>query len=88
MWIQASPSCRLADIKYAEQLGYRIAAGHHNVRLLALSCALTPTLVPQRRLIATVEGAMNAVMVQGDAVAPPCTHGSRNLSPPFRLWCG
>ena len=62
-----------ADIKYAEQLGYRI-------KLLGITRRTTvngvegielrvhPTLIPAKRLIANVEGAMNAVLVHGDAV--------------------
>ncbi|MET0266037.1 MAG: homoserine dehydrogenase [Duganella sp.] len=61
------------DIKYAEELGYRI-------KLLGIAKRATvdgkegvelrvhPTLIPAKRLIANVEGAMNAVLVQGDAV--------------------
>ena len=71
-----------ADIAYAEQLGYRI-------KLLAITkmrrgdpgmpsgieLRVHPTLVPTRRLIANVEGAMNAVMVHGDAVGTTLYYG-------------
>ncbi|MEP7295850.1 MAG: homoserine dehydrogenase [Burkholderiales bacterium] len=60
-----------ADIRYAEQLGYRIKLlGITKRRPDAggIELRVHPTLVPATRLIANVEGAMNAVMVQGDAV--------------------
>jgi len=66
-----------ADIRYAEQLGYRIKLlGITKRRSLptasgaveGIELRVHPTLVPAKRLIANVEGAMNAVMVEGDAV--------------------
>jgi len=64
------------DIKYAEGLGYRI-------KLLAITrrtpkgieLRVHPTLIPARRLIANVEGVMNAVLVNGDAVGPTLYYG-------------
>ncbi len=64
------------DIQYAEQLGYRI-------KLLGISkrteegveLRVHPTLIPSKRLIANVEGAMNAVLVHGDAVGPTLYYG-------------
>ncbi|MDH2918185.1 MAG: homoserine dehydrogenase [Sideroxydans sp.] len=64
------------DIKYAEQLGYRI-------KLLGITkrtddgveLRVHPTLIPTKRLIANVEGAMNAVVVQGDAVGATLYYG-------------
>ena len=57
------------DIKYAEQLGYRIKLlGITRRRPDGIELRVHPTLIPTRRLIANVEGAMNAVLVQGDAV--------------------
>ena len=64
------------DIKYAEQLGYRI-------KLLGITrrtgdgveLRVHPTLIPEKRLIAHVEGAMNAVLVQGDAVGSTLYYG-------------
>ena len=78
------------DIKYAEQLGYRIRllGIAKRQRLLVLSCAPAPTLVPQRRLIANVEGAMNAVMVQGDAVGTTMYYGKGAGSGAHRFGCG
>ncbi len=57
------------DIKYAEQLGYRIKLlGITRRRADGVELRVHPTLIPAKRLIANVEGAMNAVLVQGDAV--------------------
>jgi len=57
------------DIKYAEQLGYRIKLlGITKRREQGIELRVHPTLIPAKRLIANVEGAMNAVVVQGDAV--------------------
>ena len=73
---KASPSCRPVDIKYAEQLGYRIKLlGIARRQAAGIELRTHPTLVPQRRLIANVEGAMNAVMVQGDAVGTTMYYG-------------
>jgi len=76
-----------ADIRYAEQLGYRIkllgiakrrtGAGTDGVEL-----RVHPTLVPAKRLIANVEGAMNAVVVQGDAVGTTLYYGKGAGSEP------
>ena len=57
------------DIRYAEELGYRIKLLGITRRTKAgIELRVHPTLIPHRRLIANVEGAMNAVVVQGDAV--------------------
>src|SRR5450631_4191743 len=68
------------DIRYAEELGYRIkllgitrrttSAGREGIEL-----RVHPTLVPTKRLIANVEGAMNAVLVKADAVGPTLYYG-------------
>ena len=73
-----------ADIKYAEQLGYRIKLlGITKRTAKGIELRVHPSLVPAKRLIANVEGAMNAVVVQGDAVAPRCTTArARAASPP------
>ena len=64
------------DIKYAEQLGYRIKLlGIARRRDNGVELRTHPTLVPMRRLIANVEGAMNAVLVQGDAVGTTMYYG-------------
>ena len=64
------------DIKYAEQLGYRIKLlGIAKRRPEGIELRVHPSLVPSKRLIANVEGAMNAVMVQGDAVGTTLYYG-------------
>ncbi len=72
------------DIRYAEQLGYRI-------KLLGITkwregegveLRVHPTLMPARRLIANVEGAMNAVVVNGDAVGTTLYYGKGAGSEP------
>ncbi len=64
------------DIRYAEQLGYRIKLlGITKRREQGIELRVHPTLVPAKRLIANVEGAMNAVMVQGDAVGTTLYYG-------------
>jgi len=65
-----------ADIKYAEQLGYRIKLlGITKRTAKGIELRVHPSLVPAQRLIANVEGAMNAVMVQGDAVGTTLYYG-------------
>ncbi|MFM8590327.1 MAG: homoserine dehydrogenase [Limnohabitans sp.] len=65
-----------ADIKYAEQLGYRIKLlGITKRTEKGIELRVHPSLVPGTRLIANVEGAMNAVMVQGDAVGTTLYYG-------------
>ena len=64
------------DIKYAEQLGYRIKLlGITKLRKSGIELRVHPTLIPSKRLIANVEGAMNAVLVQGDAVGSTLYYG-------------
>ncbi|MBI3380709.1 MAG: homoserine dehydrogenase [Aquabacterium sp.] len=76
------------DIKYAEQLGYRIKLlgiarrQEVNGKVAGIELRTHPTLVPMRRLIANVEGAMNAVMVQGDAVGTTMYYGKGAGSEP------
>ncbi|GAA5183125.1 homoserine dehydrogenase [Niveibacterium umoris] len=64
------------DIAYAEELGYRIkllGITRHTARGVELR--VHPTLIPARRLIASVEGVMNAVLVKGDAVGHTLYYG-------------
>ncbi len=64
------------DIKYAEQLGYRIKLlGITKRKEKGIELRVHPTLIPAKRLIANVEGAMNAVLVQGDAVGSTLYYG-------------
>ncbi len=72
-----------ADIKYAEQLGYRIKLlGITKRTVQGVELRVHPSLVPTQRLIANVEGAMNAVMVQGDAVGTTLYYGKGAGSEP------
>jgi homoserine dehydrogenase len=71
------------DVAYAEQLGYRLkllGIARRNQRGVELR--VHPTLIPERRLIANVEGAMNAVLVKGDAVGPTMFYGAGAGSEP------
>jgi homoserine dehydrogenase len=64
------------DIKYAEGLGYRIKLlGITRRAKNGIELRVHPTLIPARRLIANVEGVMNAVLVKGDAVGPTLYYG-------------
>jgi homoserine dehydrogenase len=64
------------DIKYAEGLGYRIKLlGITRRTPGGIELRVHPTLVPARRLIANVEGVMNAVLVNADAVGPTLYYG-------------
>jgi len=64
------------DIKYAEQLGYRIKLlGITKRTPEGVELRVHPTLIPTKRLIANVEGAMNAVLVQCDAVGATLYYG-------------
>ncbi|MDO9094599.1 MAG: homoserine dehydrogenase [Rubrivivax sp.] len=90
--VEGIAALQAVDIRYAEQLGYRIkllgitkrrddmqgaayAAGGIELRV-------HPTLIPSTRLIANVEGAMNAVVVQGDAVGSTLYYGKGAGSEP------
>jgi homoserine dehydrogenase len=71
------------DIRYAEQLGYRIKLlGITKKRNKGIELRVHPTLVPTRRLIANVEGVMNAILVKGDAVGPTMYYGAGAGSQP------
>jgi homoserine dehydrogenase len=72
-----------ADIKYAEQLGYRIKLLGITKRMgTGIELRVHPTLIPSKRLIANVEGAMNAVVVNGDAVGTTLYYGKGAGSEP------
>ena len=71
------------DIRYAEQMGYRIkllGISRHTAKGVELR--VHPTLIPSRRLIANVEGAMNAVVVHADAVGTTLYYGKGAGSEP------
>ncbi len=64
------------DIKYAEQLGYRIKLlGITRRAVDGIELRVHPTLIPAKRLIANVEGVMNAILVKGDAVGATLYYG-------------
>ncbi|MCB1938592.1 MAG: homoserine dehydrogenase [Rhodocyclaceae bacterium] len=74
--IEGITQLQATDIAYAEQLGYRIKLlGIARKREDGVELRVHPTLVPARRLLANVEGAMNAVLVQADAVGPTLYYG-------------
>ena len=88
-YVEGITRLQAADITYAEQLGYRIkllgitkrrlnAAG----AVMGIELRVHPTLIPIKRLIANVEGAMNAVMVHGDAVGTTLYYGKGAGSEP------
>jgi len=65
------------DIRYAEELGYRIKLlGITRRTPKGIELRVHPTLIPARRLIANVEGVMNAVLVKGDAVGQTLYYGA------------
>jgi homoserine dehydrogenase len=72
-----------ADIAYAEELGYRIKLlGITKKVQKGIELRVHPTLVPARRLIANVEGVMNAILVKGDAVGATLYYGAGAGSQP------
>ena len=84
-YVEGITQLSATDIKYAEQLGYRIKLLGITKRVERTDAAgksaggielrVHPSLVPSKRLIANVEGAMNAVVVQGDAVGTTLYYG-------------
>jgi homoserine dehydrogenase len=82
-YIEGITQLDAADIRYAEQLGYRIKLlGIAKRAAKGIELRVHPCLVPTKRLIANVEGAMNAVMVQGDAVGTTLYYGKGAGSEP------
>ena len=75
-YIEGISTLDAADIRYAEQLGYRIKLlGITKRTAEGVELRVHSTLIPTRRLIANVEGAMNAVLVKGDAVGATLYYG-------------
>jgi homoserine dehydrogenase len=65
------------DVAYAEELGYRIKhLGIARRTAEGIELRVHPTLIPARRLIANVDGVMNAILVKGDAVGPTMYYGA------------
>jgi homoserine dehydrogenase len=85
--VEGITKLQAVDIKYAEELGYRIKLLGIAKRAVVngtegIELRVHPTLIPAKRLIANVEGAMNAVLVQGDAVGATLYYGKGAGSEP------
>lgn len=81
--VEGITKLQATDIRYAEQLGYRIKLlGMTRQTPKGIELRVHPTLIPSGRLIANVEGAMNAVMVRGDAVGETLYYGKGAGSEP------
>ncbi|MEQ6437363.1 homoserine dehydrogenase [Comamonas sp. w2-DMI] len=82
-YVEGITKLSAADIRYAEQLGYRIKLLGITKRAdKGIELRVHPSLVPAKRLIANVEGAMNAVVVYGDAVGATLYYGKGAGSEP------
>ena len=82
-YVEGITKLEAQDIRYAEQLGYRIKLlGISKRTATGIELRVHPCLVPVKRLIANVEGAMNAVMVQADAVGTTLYYGKGAGSEP------
>jgi homoserine dehydrogenase len=84
-YVEGITKLSATDIKYAEQLGYRIkllGITKRRPKNPGIELRVHPSLVPAKRLIANVEGAMNAVVVQGDAVGTTLYYGKGAGSEP------
>jgi homoserine dehydrogenase len=86
-YVEGITKLQAADINYAEQLGYRIkllgvTKRRDDLAGGGIELRVHPTLVPAKRLIANVEGAMNAVVVHGDAVGSTLYYGKGAGSEP------
>ena len=81
--VEGITQLQAADIRYAEEMGYRIKLlGITRRREDGIELRVHPTLVPAKRLIANVEGAMNAVLVQADAIGTTLYYGKGAGSEP------
>jgi homoserine dehydrogenase len=82
-YVEGITQLEAQDSRYAEQLGYRIKLlGITKRAATGIELRVHPSLVPAKRLIANVEGAMNAVVVQGDAVGTTLYYGKGAGSEP------
>ncbi len=82
-YVEGITRLEAADIRYAEHLGYRIKLlGITKRAELGIELRVHPSLIPAKRLIANVEGAMNAVVVNGDAVGTTLYYGKGAGSEP------
>ncbi|WP_226810232.1 homoserine dehydrogenase [Candidatus Vallotia lariciata] len=75
-YVEGITQLHTLDIRYAEELGYRIKLlGIVRRTIQGIELRVHPTLIPAKRLIANVQGAMNAVLVYGDAVGATLYYG-------------
>ncbi len=82
-YIEGISKLSQADIKYAEELGYRIKLlGSSRRTREGIELRVHPTLIPSQRLIASVEGAMNAILIKGDAAGVTLYYGAGAGSEP------
>ena len=82
-YVEGITQLSATDIRYAEQLGYRIKLLGITKRVASgVELRVHPSLIPSKRLIANVEGAMNAVVVNGDAVGNTLYYGKGAGSEP------
>ena len=81
--IEGIAGVTVEDIAWAEELGYRIKhLGIAKKTDKGVELRVHPTLIPERQLIANVDGVMNAVLVQSDAVGPTLYYGAGAGSEP------
>ena len=77
VYVEGIKALEQKDIRYAEELGYRIKLlGIAKKRDKGIELRVHPTLIPEKRLIANVNGAMNAVVVKGNMVGPTLYYGA------------
>ena len=82
-YIEGITTIEQQDVIYAAELGYRIKhLGITRKTENGIEMRVHPTLIPHRRLIANVDGVMNAVLVKGDAVGPTLYYGAGAGSEP------
>ncbi|MCS6996675.1 MAG: homoserine dehydrogenase [Casimicrobiaceae bacterium] len=77
VFIEGITRIEAQDIRYAEEMGYRIKLlAIARRRSSGIELRVHPTLIPSKRLMANVEGVMNAILVKGDAVGPTLYYGA------------
>lgn len=77
VYVEGLRAVEPADVSYADQLGYRIKhLGIARRSGRGIEMRVHPTMVPKQRLLASVDGVMNAVLVEGDASGPIVCHGA------------
>ncbi|MCK5924736.1 MAG: homoserine dehydrogenase, partial [Methylococcales bacterium] len=77
VYIEGLTQVTREDVNYAQELGYIIKhLGIARKTAKGIELRVHPTLIPHRRLLANVDGVMNAILVQGDAVGPTLYYGA------------